>query len=97
LLHYPKSSEVGLVRDRLHQQWTTGDRLGPVTEVSQTDGEAPPIEPEQPPLSFAEVGPNREVWEYGARSETLRAARGQCCADLPMPESCAIPAVKRIY
>jgi len=34
---------VGLPRDRLHQQRSTGDRLGPMIEVGQTDEQAPPV------------------------------------------------------
>src|ERR1700749_1586181 len=35
---------LGLPRDRLHQQRTAGDRLGPVIEVGETDEQAPPVE-----------------------------------------------------
>src|ERR1700726_1053869 len=35
---------LGLPGDRLHQQRTAGNRLGPVIGVSQTDEQAPPIE-----------------------------------------------------
>jgi hypothetical protein len=34
----------GLPRDRLHQQWTAGDRLWPVMEISRAHEQAPPVE-----------------------------------------------------
>src|ERR1700749_50343 len=48
---------LGLPRDRLHQQRTAGDRLGPVIEVGQTDEQAPPVEdqcdtPRKQPAAF---------------------------------------------
>src|SRR5260370_16614373 len=35
---------LGLPRDRLHQQWTAGDRLRSGIEISQAHEQAPPVE-----------------------------------------------------
>jgi hypothetical protein len=38
------SGMLGLPGDRLHQQWSAGDRLGPVIQICQTDEQTPPVE-----------------------------------------------------